>query len=465
MLKILHIIPRLSNAGPTRTLLIVIKTLAKMNLGIEHSIISLDQSIHSLVALRVEKAGAKIIKTKSITDTEKEIEKADIIQIHFWNNPQLYEFLRSDLPDMRLLFWFKIFGYHPPQIITQDIVNCADYCLTSSVGSLNLPCFTSLPDDIKHNKTNFALSPADFSRIRGITPQPHDNFNVGYIGTANFTKIHPRFIQMNSQIDINKIKFIVCGGNDQDLVQLAKSLEVSHRFDFRGYVHKIKDVLARLDVFGYPLCKDTYATSEQALQEAMYAEVPPVAFAHGGIPFLVQNEVTGLIVKTESEYIEQIERLHHNPQLRQKLGKEAKKYAQENFQPEKTTKRMAEVYHQLMTQPKNSYKGLKVKAETPSELFASSLGEKGKPFWTSIKDNNVDEVKVACQNIANASNVLTFAEGGIFQYRNAYPNDSYLRLWSGLILECRGRVEQAEKEFEEALRLGCDSKTVLCRIR
>ncbi len=92
MLKILHIIPRLSNAGPTRTLLVIIQSLKRINPTITHSIISLDKNVHPFVALRVKKAGINIIKTENLDTTKKEIEKADIVQIHFWNNPLMYEF-------------------------------------------------------------------------------------------------------------------------------------------------------------------------------------------------------------------------------------------------------------------------------------------------------------------------------------------------------------------------------------
>ncbi len=451
MLKVLHIIPRLSNAGPTRSLLVVVKALSQLNIPIAHRLISLDSGIHPFVALRVKKAGITILKQPDESTLHQEIKNADIVQVHFWNHPSLYEFLRSDLPEMRLLFWFKIFGAHAPQVITKDLVKCADYCLTSSRSSLGLPCFNTLTAKIKEEKSNFALSPADLQRLQDLKPQPHNYFNVGYIGTANFTKIHPRFVEMSSAVKIDQIRFIICGGNDQELVEIAKSLAVDHRFDFRGYVEKIDDVLSILDVFGYPLCPDTYATSEQALQEAMYAGVPPVVFPYSGIASLVEHQVTGLVVNSELEYAQALELLYQEPALRQQLGNQAQEYAQEYFQPIKSAQAMEQAYNQLMGESKQSYRGLAQKTNTPSETFAAALGEKGKPFWITL--NQLDGIEEAKAAIAKSSDVLSTGEGGIFHYRNVYPDDPYLRLWSGLVLAAKQQHERAQAEFQAAIAL------------
>ncbi|NEP20151.1 MAG: glycosyltransferase [Leptolyngbya sp. SIO4C1] len=399
MLKLLHVIPRLSNAGPTRTLLVVVQALAEMGLPIRHRLLVLDGAVHPFVSLRVRKAGITLLKQLEPTAIRAEIESADIVQVHFWNHPKLYEFLRTDWPAMRLLIWFKIFGAHAPQVITTDLVNCADACLVSSAGSLDLPCFQSqhaqdhhpdLKNSHRKRKVNLALSPANLQRLGEIEPQPHDCFNVGYIGTANFTKVHPSYVEMSAAIDIDPVRFIICGGNDQDLVAAVQDLGVCDRFDFRGYVEHIEQVLAILDVFGYPLCADTYATSEQALQEAMYAAVPPVVFPHSGVATLVQDQVTGRVVHSEAEYTQAIEELFHNPSLRKSLGKQARAYAQEHFRPLKTAQIMEQTYDELMSQTKQGYKGLTQPVQTPAEGFVAALGQKGDTFWTSLRGQPSD---------------------------------------------------------------------------
>lgn len=460
MLKILHIIPRLSNSGPTRTLLCVVQALNQINPAVNHRLIVLDPAIHPFVVARVKKAGIAILRQPDLATITDEIANADVIHLHFWNHPSLYEFLRGEWPPMRLLIWSKIFGAFAPQVITPNLIQAADFVLTSSVGSLALSCFENLSVETKQEKTDFALSPANFERLQNIVPQSHDTFNVGYIGTANFTKIHPSYVSMSAAIDIPNIKFIVCGGNDQAIAESVKTLGISERFEFRGYVENISSVLEILDVFGYPLCPQTYATSEQALQEAMYASIPPVVFPYGGVPFLVNHEETGLIVNSESEYEEAIKYLYENPQIRKRMGEKAKEYAQEHFRPEITAQTMNRVYNYLMGRPKQPYRGLGDKAKTPSEGFAKSLGKENSAFMTSLTSSNFNEIREAHKEISQASEVLVAGEGGIFHYRNFYPSDGYLRLWSGLVLAQRGQKEKAEAEFQAAIELGCDPNNV-----
>ncbi|MBR8831083.1 MAG: hypothetical protein N5P05_003790 [Chroococcopsis gigantea SAG 12.99] len=453
MLKILHIIPRLSNAGPTRTLLTVVAHMTDLRGGIEHRLICLEPSIHPFVALRVTKAGVTIVKEADDLRIREEIQKADIVHVHFWNHPALYKLLLSDWPDTRLLFWFKIFGASAPQVITHSLIHCADFCLVSSPDSLNLEPFEELNPEIKRQKSDFALSPAELKRLGEISLKPHEGFNVGYIGTANYTKIHPRFIEMSAGVNIDDVRFIVCGGNDRELVEAASLLNVLSRFDFRGYVEKVGDVLSILDVFGYPLGPDTYATSEQALQEAMFAGIPPVVFPYGGVSSLVEHDVTGLVVHSEREYTEAIEFLYRDGRARQRLGKGAKEYAIGHFQPQKSAETIARVYEQLMAMPKAPYRGLQDKPRTPGEIFASALGDLGAPFWISLRGENREETVAAHREILHSSSLLGNGEGGIFHYHNFYPGDPHLQLWSGLALLGKGQKEKAEALFRAAIAL------------
>ena len=56
--------------------------------------------------------------------------------------------------------------------------------------------------------------------------------------------------------------------------------------------------------------------------------------------------------------------------------------------------------------------------------------------------------------IARSSAVLARGEGGVIHYRNTYPDDPHLRLWSGLIARHAGDTQTAEAEFAAAATLG-----------
>jgi len=48
----------------------------------------------------------------------------------------------------------------------------------------------------------------------------------------------------------------------------------------------------------------------------------------------------------------------------------------------------------------------------------------------------------------------------ILQYRFYFPSDPYLRLWTGLIMQQRGRPALAASEFVASIRLGNTTKRV-----
>jgi glycosyltransferase involved in cell wall biosynthesis len=472
--KILHIIQGFYRGGSGRALVAVAKYSSQRG-SFQHRVVSLAPADPSAIDMAKE-AGLSVVNASDRDTVLSEIEKADIVHLHFWNNPQMYEFLRSELPEMRLLIWFHVAGDKPPQIITKELINFSNFALACSPYTYEHLVFQTLPADVRLKKTGMVYGAADFERVSGIQPRPHDTFNVGYIGHVSFAKMHPNYVPMSAQIDIPNVQFIVCGGGIHDyLQQHAQQLGVAERFDFRGHVEDIKSVIEILDVYGYPLCEDTYAASELNLQEVMYAGVPPVVFPYGGVKRLVINNYTGLIVHSELEYKQAIEYLYHHSEERARLGCNAREYAQQIFGAENAAKALNPIYERLIEAPKRrrewgidtdstllyqpvSLQDLTGQSEELSgaESFTKSLGDTAPEFTVSLTSQNIQELFEAERKIAASSILLSMGEGGILQYRDYYQNDAYLRLWAGLVLQHQGRNAQAVSELIEAINLGCN---------
>jgi glycosyltransferase involved in cell wall biosynthesis len=374
------------------------------------------------------------------------VERADVVVVHFWNTPELYAWLRSDLPSLRLLLVLHVGGLHAPQVVTRPLVDFADYVLATSPFTLRLPV-------IDQAKTAAMFSPAGFERLAGVRPRPHGAFNVGYIGTLSPVKMHPRFVAMSARVDIPNVRFILCGS-----MPAAALRNLDGRFEFRGYVEDIAPVLAELDVFGYPLCEDNYSTSDLSLQEAMYAGVPPVIFPYGGIGELVQHGKTGLIVNSEEEYTRAIEYLYHHPEERRRLGEAARDYARQHFGADRAAGPLNRIFEGLLSQPKRERRLTDAPADASgAELFAAALGDSAPQFSRSLRPGDRLQLLEAESLIAASSPVLQDeGGGGIFHYRNAYLRDPMLRLWSGLVLMEQGQNARAFSEFQAALSLGLD---------
>ncbi|MDZ7959689.1 MAG: glycosyltransferase family 4 protein [Aulosira sp. DedQUE10] len=475
MIKVLHIIDFLCLGGAARSMIAISKYSFRLDEQLQHQVISLKEADRSAVE-SAELAGMKFIAPVDDIARNQLISEADIVHVHYWNNPQIFSFLHSELPPARLIIWFHVSGDSAPQVITRDLINYADFAIPCNPHSYDLPVVRQLAPEIRQKKVGMVYDAADFERVKNIQPKQHDTFNVGYIGALAFSKMHPNYIDMSAKANIPNVRFILCGGGDINLLQQqASDLEASSKFDFRGFVEDISSVIAEFDVYGYPLCEDTYAAAELNLQEVMYAGIPPIVFPYGGIKKLVIDNYTGLVVNSELEYSQALEYLYHNSQERIRLGKNAKQYAEQIFGAENAAKQLNPIYHQLMETPKRIRQWsipvdgslldepvtlLDIVDISPqlegAKTFIESIGDTASQFINSLTSEDINQLFAADEKIANSSTLLGLGEGGVLQYLHHYPQDAYLRLWVALICKSQGKTLDAMKLFIDAINCGCN---------
>ncbi len=427
------------------------KYQGQLGLPHDHRVIALHREAYPPALMLARQAGIGVLRRPDAEALTREITAADIVHLHFWNNPDLYGLLHAAWPARRLLLWLKVLGEKPPQIVTPALVDYADMCVATSPHTLRLPAMQSAVDT---QRAAMVYGIADFDRLENVTPRPHATFNVGYIGTVNFSKMHDRYVPMSARIDVPNIRFIVCGNGDtSQLLHQAAQLDAAEKFIFNGFVEDIKPVMETLDVFGYPLCEDTYATSEKSLQEAMYAGIPPVVFPYGGVQDLVEHGKTGLVVHTEEAYQEAITYLYDHPAERVRLGNQAQAHARTHFAGTHAALQFDDLYRQMLERPKQQRSWTGLGLESAAALrFVDALGETAPHFNSSLKEQD----RAAEQQIAHSSPLLATGEGGIMQYRNAYPDDAHLRFWCGLVLLRQQRYALAIRELMAAVDLGLD---------
>ena len=98
---------------------------------------------HSLVMIDLahsDGAAAKLALDEGLTlpiarnweEIHREMEKADIVQVNWWQHPELDRFLRGNLPPARMLGWFHVAGDRAPQVVTRQLVSYFDFVLGGS---------------------------------------------------------------------------------------------------------------------------------------------------------------------------------------------------------------------------------------------------------------------------------------------------------------------------------------------
>ena len=136
------------------------------------------------------------------------------------------------------------------------------------------------------------------------------------------------------------------GSQRKKLERLVERYELEPHVKFLGWQVRATDYLRQMDIF---VLASRWEGQGIALIEAGLAGLPVVATNVGGIPEVVTNEVTGVLVPPRSErrLAEALERLLKNGELRSRLGKQAKVEMKEKFNLTQMIDRYTAVYESL----------------------------------------------------------------------------------------------------------------------
>jgi glycosyltransferase involved in cell wall biosynthesis len=118
-------------------------------------------------------------------------------------------------------------------------------------------------------------------------------------------------------------------------------------YQWAGYVRDVRGILARADVFVLPSFSEGMPTS---ILEAMLAEKPVVASNVDGIPELIENSVTGLLVPPgdPAELAVEIRRVLESDDLARSLGVSARAYVLSRYGISRMVQDHVEIFHILL---------------------------------------------------------------------------------------------------------------------
>lgn len=437
--RVLHITPHLGG-GVGRVVLNYL-SLVKGDPDFTHQVACLDYANEKACTVAKE---IGLALADRMSGKKKEllamIAQADLVLVHWWNHPLLYDFfVRETLPPARIIFWGHNSGFHPPCVFNAPALNYPDLFVFTLPLSFEAREVLELPAGRRKDLRAIG-STGGIAHAASVRPKPHSGFKIGYIGTVDYCKLHPDFLEMSGLVDIPDARFIVCGGpSERQLREEAGRRGFENKFLFTGPVANITEYLSEFDVFGYPLAPYHYGTGEQALCESMAAGVPPVVLANRTECFIVENGVTGIVAGDKYAYAKGIEELYRNPELRGRLSVNAREAARSRFSLESMAREWAKVFGEALALAKTERKwtgSSAGEAVLPYQLFLESLGKYAEPFRLSINAGNEGERTAAAAEIRKlyGTSHLWRAEtqGTTRHYSRFFPEDDYLKLWSGL---------------------------------
>jgi glycosyltransferase involved in cell wall biosynthesis len=429
VIHLVHVIRKRNPGGSWRSLCAIARHLRELGPFRETAISLVPAGDAGGLADLARAAGVRVLDAPDRATLERELGAADLVQVEWWNNPEIYELLRSELPPMRLCLFLHVAGDVPPNVVTPELVDFADFVLAGCRHAAATPALARLSPAERAARVAVVPAATDFARLDGFAPRPHAGFNVGYVGTVDFKKMHPDFVALCARVRVPEARFVVGGRGEAVpvLARQAEALGLGDRFELRGYVEDVRSVFEILDVFGYPLGANP--GSELTLQDALYAGVPPVVFPLGGIRDAVVDGVNGVVVETPEGYAAAIERLHRHPEERARLGAAARAFATAHFGGANSAAKLLPIYRRLMERPKRRRRW-PARPASPAVRFVESLGAAaGEPFWASLAGADRERARAAEAEIARAHPLLRW---GIGEYRSRYPDDPHLARWHRL---------------------------------
>lgn len=139
--------------------------------------------------------------------------------------------------------------------------------------------------------------------------------------------------------------FVIVGDGPMraEWTSIAERNGVADRVKWAGYRSDVESILAGFDLLVHPSLADAFPT---VLLEAMAAGLPVVATTVGGIPEIVEPDVTGRLVPPSDPVAlaQALTELLHNAGLRQRMSQAAQQRATERFSTEAWIKRLDKVY-------------------------------------------------------------------------------------------------------------------------
>jgi glycosyltransferase involved in cell wall biosynthesis len=150
---------------------------------------------------------------------------------------------------------------------------------------------------------------------------------------------------------IPNARLLICGKGDMDsqLRTLSHSLGVDEIIEFRGSVpqNKIQPYYDAADVVLVPSMRDAFPIVNL---EAMSMMRPVVASKVGGIPEVVKNNETGVLVPPSdpSSLAEAVLKLYGDPEMGARLGRNGRRCVEERFTWDRIAGEFESAYHDVL---------------------------------------------------------------------------------------------------------------------
>jgi glycosyltransferase involved in cell wall biosynthesis len=193
-------------------------------------------------------------------------------------------------------------------------------------------------------------------RVRGELGIAEGELVIGIVGRLQASKGHLQFLEVAKRIlpDFPSTRFIIVGeatrGEDEEANAILEKIEsagLGDRMILTGYRDDVPDVLGAMDIFLFPTHSEAFGL---VIVEAMAMGVPVVSADCDGVPDIVEQGETGLLVdpRDVEGLTSAVASLLKDEEKRLSFGNVGRDRAVENFSEDKMCREMEELYNRLL---------------------------------------------------------------------------------------------------------------------
>jgi glycosyltransferase involved in cell wall biosynthesis len=217
---------------------------------------------------------------------------------------------------------------------------------------INLGCrpskVTTIHNAIDTNKVYQSMTYDKFKNKFGLN---ENNLIVGTVGRISKEK-GQIYLLKAAKIVLKKfsnIKFVFIGDGElkSELITYATLNSLTDNAIFTGYYENLHEIFNAIDIFVIPSLTESLPL---ALLEAMAAGKPIISTNVGGIPEIIKNYKTGILVKPKdcNDTANAIIYMIKNKKQMNFMGNNAKALVSENFSTDKFVGKTEELYSRLI---------------------------------------------------------------------------------------------------------------------
>lgn len=422
MTEVLHLTPHLGG-GVGKALATLVQT--KTSRDFRHVIVCLEQPEKTQFLDQIRESQCEVVINPDHACLDSLVAKADILQLEWWNHPATIEALCNlSLHPIRLLVWCHVSGLYNPTIPV-GLINAAQRFIFTS------PCSWQNDDVVKHNEWQNKLGV--ISSAGGFESMPHrhasileapSNLKTGYIGSLNFSKLHPDYVRFLASVDLPNFTVSLFGDllNREELERQCLAAGKPELLQFHGYTSNVVAVLEQMDILAYLLNPLHYGTAENALLEAMAMGVLPIVLSNPAERCIVTHGETGLVLSTPEEFAAAIKWLSTHPAERIAMGQKAAASVRQRFTAAKMAQDFEQVYSGILPRNKEIINFCKIFGENPAEWFLSFQDH---PEWF-LSDGQVN-IQASVNQIHH---LFERNKGSVFHFNSFFPEDPLLTAWA-----------------------------------